>query len=57
MEEIEDKLQLTILLLAKTNIEDSAACYGIIDENIEKRFEKCFTDKIRILRVKPLCNK
>lgn len=46
--------KLTILPLAKIDLEEIASWYETIDKNLGKRFLKCIKEEIRILRVKPL---
>lgn len=46
--------KLTILPLAKIDLEEIASWYKTIDENLGKRFLKCIKEEIKILRVKPL---
>lgn len=46
--------KLTILPLAKIDLEEIASWYKTIDKNLGKRFLKCIKEEIKILRVKPL---
>jgi len=46
--------KLTILPLAKMDLEEIASWYEITQKNLGKRFLKCINDEMKIVRVKPL---
>ncbi len=46
--------KLTILPLAKMDLEEIASWYETIQKNLGKRFLKSIKDEIKILRVKPV---
>lgn len=46
--------KLTILPLAKMDLEEIASWYESIQKNLGKRFLNCIKTEIKILRVKPL---
>ena len=46
--------KLTILPLAKIDLQEIASWYEIINKNLGRRFLKSVKDEIEILRIKPL---
>ena len=46
--------KLTILPLAKIDLQEIASCYEVINKNLGRRFLKSVKDEIEILRIYPL---